>query len=640
MTPTNLKSVPSIIEAQSQDTIAEQTKLIAAGKAINWPLASRISRLTESMISEPSTRWQTFEAAERLIINAISNRATSFPKRHALQGKWNLFIKALKNNEASNSEQKIGNEDAAQMAAELKENKTLTTPDLGCNKIGDAGIVQEVEMDVVSDAFDPPQYSHGLGADRDLNSSDLSLEDNDEELARALSLSLSENQKQPNQSTEITRFLSRTFRPMKKASLKTKKMPFIKAVEVCREINPMLSPETGQKIHSAMLLMTPKGKNLTEVTLLHLPPDILIQIFSRIQFYQLCNFTPCKGWKEITRALVFNHSNLKLLSIAQKYLHGGNRKGADFYASALPKDEGQTYKNDVKAMFMKHLESQYLCVKTTTLPSRFHLAITASTINEIGKDYLPDYLDFLSSHEEYSSFFSHPQPHAELAHLCYRLLRSFAQTDLDLNSRCMIDCANFCFINSDRAKAFVKAEIHNFKYSEYQHILRRIASIPNLPPKVSSNVNEMRKLFLSFQGNQTLKPNERFSRGASEILRREPLKELILLANKFPEERNIHYPLIAKFIISSAIEIFSKDDIACILSVVEALKGDKTLRDKDMTCIELLNQCMKIENQCMERETRNDSFTFDWGAHELQIAIITSLLDEHHQNITNFNKQY
>jgi hypothetical protein len=92
MTPTNLKSVPSIINAQSQDTIAEQTKLIAAGKAINWSLASRISHLTESMISQPSTRWQTFQGAERLIINAISNKATSLPKRNALHGKWNLFI--------------------------------------------------------------------------------------------------------------------------------------------------------------------------------------------------------------------------------------------------------------------------------------------------------------------------------------------------------------------------------------------------------------------------------------------------------------------------------------------------------------------------------------------------------------------
>jgi hypothetical protein len=213
---------------------------------------------------------------------------------------------------------------------------------------------------------------------------------------------------------------------------------------------------------------------------------------------------------------------------------------------------------------------------------------------------------------------------------CFALLHAWAQTDLDSDSICMRDIANVSFMNFDRAKAFMHYIITS--HSSNHQELTRITSIPNLEPKALTNIKEMRKLFLLFQGSQKFKPNERFSERACKVAfaPKDSFKELMLLVDEFPEEGNIHYPLIAKFIISSDIDIFNKDDVERILSVVETLKGYKTFGDRDMTCIELLNQCMKIE-------THNEAFISDWDAHELQIAIITSLLDEHRQNISNFS---
>ena len=67
-----------------------------------------------------------------------------------------------------------------------------------------------------------------------------------------------------------------------------------------------------------------------------------------------------------------------------------------------------------------------------------------------------------------------------LLNLYFKFLHTWALTDLNPDSKCIPEAANFCFANYGRANVFMNSA--NLSCFNYVDSLERIASIPNLDP--------------------------------------------------------------------------------------------------------------------------------------------------------------
>jgi hypothetical protein len=589
---------------------ARNQLLAAAGEisdAFNW----RVLCLTDKALFKKNTK--SFKELNNLVQLNIKDKSISPEKRKTLQNAWEVFTKVFETEIKISPTSKLL--PPAKKKPKIIEKKPSNTQGNSCNK-------KTNEKTKVISSY-PIENSH-----RNSNSFNIAQQEEDHDLNLGILLSHNEMQKNPKR-TPTPQTETVPMHPVS-STLSTQ----IETTPRPISATAMLSVKITEEIASKIKEMLSERKNLTNDSPLCLPTEIIVHLFSHFKPQELAKFTPCKGWKEITRTLLFNgltkYPDSKLIEIAEEHLNQGRRKSADFYASSLSEIKRQRFYDQVYITFSNRMRS-----KPASLFSRLNMTIGAAS-NKTNKRYFPEFLQLLSSHKEYKDIFLSPQPHQGLVDLYFDLLCTWAQTDLDPDSRCMPENAKFCFKNYERAKAFMHQATLHLNFIDCRRMLQRIASIPNLDSLTLGNIEKMKLILTFFQNSERIKFNfnkEFFNKVNEVIFLSYPFENLIQLVHEFPGEGHAHYRLLTKFILSSDIADFLPNDIEHIRDLVKTFIKNKMFSDTDMICIELLEKCMKI----LQGQDISFCDIAACEAYEIQVASIASSLSEHRQNISNFS---